>query len=176
MFTSSKSFRIFLVKRCQKIFINDRYYWLHLWFHFPLLNLLCVSLVVLHAQTSYSSFCRLMFPSCAVVPSFFYDNFPSSFFTLQFLCPHLWILSLFLTSACQPFLLPSGECLYQLNICTVLHGPLCMIPFLGFWPFLTLSESSCRPIQVTRLSLCEWGFCSSVAPHLCHTEVQPAGR
>lgn len=153
---------------CQKIFINDRYDdrnlfdFLFLWFHFPLLNLLFVCLQVLHAQTSYSSFRRLMFPSCAVVPSFFCDNFPSSLFYPPVSLSSPVDSVPFLTSACQPFLVPSGECLHQLNICTVLHGPLCMILFLGFSPFLTLSEFSCKPIEVTRLSQCEWGFWSSV--------------
>lgn len=154
------------------------FYWRHFWFHFPLLNLLCVSLVVLNAQTSHPGFYANVSLLCcsSLVPSFFCGNFPDSFSYPPVSLSSAVDSVLFLTSACQPFLVPSGECLHQLNTCTVLHGPLCMIPFLGFWTFLTLSESACRPIQVTRLSLCEWGFCSSGFRLLCHTKAQPAGR
>lgn len=119
--------------------------------------------------------CTLMFPSCAVVPSFFCGNFPYSFSYPPVSLSSAVDSVLFWPLPVNPFLS------LQVSVCTswtsalCLHGPLCMIPFLGFWTFLTLSESGCRPIQVTRLSLCEWGFCSSGFRLLCHTEVQSAG-
>lgn len=127
------------------------FYWLHLWFFFlswP--NFVSLSP---HAQTSDSSFCSLMFPFCAVVPSFFCDNFPSS---LSY--PPVSLSSPvdsvpFLTSACQPFLS------LQVSVCTgwisaLLCMGLCIIPFLGYSLFLSFSESTCRPKQVSRLPVC----------------------
>lgn len=75
----------------------------------------------------------------------------------SFLCPYLWTLppSLILTPACQPFPVPSGECVYTNMYCASLHG-LQLILLLLFL-YLCLSEYYHRGVKVVNtLAAATW--------------------